>query len=96
MQPADEQRPARPRALVVHAHPSESSFNHHLAQVTFDALSAGHDTELLDLYRLGFQPEMSLEEHRHYHGDSPIVDPMVADHVESAATDGDEHDEGGE
>lgn len=83
MHPADEQGTARPRALVVHAHPSQWSFSHHLARVTVDALSAGHDTELIDLYRLGFQPEMSLEEHQRYHGDAPIVDPMVASHVES-------------
>lgn len=71
----------RPRALVVHAHPSTESFNHHLAHVTVNALSTSHDTELLDLYRLGFTPEMTLEERRRYHGDEPIVDPMVAEHA---------------
>ncbi len=73
----------RPRALVVHAHPSPTSFNHHLAHVTVEALSARHDTELIDLYRIGFQPEMTLEEHGRYHSGAPIVDPMVATHVES-------------
>ena len=86
MQPADEQGSARPRALVVHAHPSPTSFNHHLAEVTVDALSANYDTELIDLYRIGFEPEMTLEEHRRYHGADPIVDLMVASHVESVLT----------
>lgn len=75
--------PGRPRALVIHAHPSTASFNHHLAHVTVDALSTSHDVELLDLYRIGFTPEMTLEEHHRYHSGDPIVDPMVAAHVES-------------
>ncbi len=81
MQP-HEGRTVRPRALVVHAHPSTESFNHHLAQVTVDALSTNHDTESLDLYRIGFTPEMTLEEWRRYRGEEPIVDPMVAEHVD--------------
>ncbi len=83
MQPADGPGSARPRALVVHAHPSPTSFNHHLAQVTVDALSSNYETELIDLYRIGFRPEMTLEEHRRYHSEEPIADPMVAAHVES-------------
>jgi len=83
MQPRHGAGAARPRALVVYAHPSPTSFNHHLAQVTVDALSAGHETELIDLYRIGFQPEMTLEEHGRYHSDDPILDPMVSNHVES-------------
>ena len=83
MQPTDGRGSARPRALVVHAHPSERSFNHHLAQVTVEALSVNHETELIDLYRLGFRPEMTLEEHQRYHSNEPIVDSMVAGHVES-------------
>ena len=59
MEPATGQGSARPPALVVHAHPSPNSFNHHLAHVTVDALSASHETELLDLYRIGFRPEMT-------------------------------------
>ena len=82
MRPTDG-RDARPRALVVHAHPSRRSFNHHLAQVTVEALSVDHEIELIDLYRLGFQPEMSQEEHQRYHSDEPVVDPMVASHAES-------------
>ncbi len=78
-----DQLPVRPRALVVHAHPSATSFNHHLAQVTVDALSVNHDTQLIDLYRIGFTPEMTLEEHRRYHSSDPIVDPTVTAHVES-------------
>jgi putative NADPH-quinone reductase len=72
----------RPRALVVHAHPSTDSFNHHLAMTTVSALSNTHRTELIDLYRVGFVPEMTLEEHGRYHGPDPIVDPLVASHAE--------------
>ena len=83
MQPATDRDGARPLALVVHAHPSTTSFNHHLAQTTVNALSVSHDTELIDLYRIGFRPEMTLEEHRRYHSDEPITDPTVTAHVES-------------
>jgi putative NADPH-quinone reductase len=82
MEPATDRDAARPRALVVHAHPSSTSFNHHLAQTTVNALSVNHDTELIDLYRIGFTPEMTLDEHRRYHSGRPIIDPTVAAHAE--------------
>ncbi len=72
----------RPRALVIHAHPSTESFNHHLATTTVEALSVGHDTELIDLYRCGFRPEMTLAEHRAYHSERPVTDPIVASHID--------------
>ncbi len=73
---------SRPRALVVHAHPSTESFNHHLAETTAEALATSHATDVIDLYRSGFRPEMTLAEYRSYHGPSPVVDPIVADHIE--------------
>jgi putative NADPH-quinone reductase len=37
---------------------------------------------MLDLYRCGFRPEMTLAEHRAYPGASPVLDPIVARHVD--------------
>jgi putative NADPH-quinone reductase len=83
MEPAEARDSRTRRAVVVHAHPSTASFNHHLARVTVDALAVTHQTQLIDLYRVGFQPEMTTEEHRRYHSEDPIVDPIVSTHVES-------------
>ena len=40
--------------------------------------AAGHEVIVLDLYALGFRAAMTPEEREAYHGDSPILDPMVA------------------
>lgn len=70
------------RAAVVTAHPSTDSFCHELAGRAISGLrAAGHDVELLDLYRLGFRPAMSEQERRAYHGEQPIVDPVIAEHA---------------
>lgn len=70
-------------ALVVSCHPGEDSFTAHLAEQTVAALGrAGHDVTHLDLYRLGFRTAMSTEERLAYHGDEPVLDPMVAEHIE--------------
>jgi putative NADPH-quinone reductase len=68
--------------VVVLAHPNEDSFNHAVASRVCDTLRAhGHHVDLLDLYALGFRAAMSAEEHSAYHGDEPLVDPMVAEHA---------------
>lgn len=38
---------------------------------------------MLDLYALGFQPAMTDEERHAYHGDEPVLDPLVAQSVEA-------------
>jgi putative NADPH-quinone reductase len=69
--------------LVVCAHPHEDSFNPALtAAVERGCRRAGHHVTTLDLYALGFSAAMSTAEHRAYHGDHPLVDPMVAEHAE--------------
>jgi putative NADPH-quinone reductase len=69
-------------ALVVVAHPSTESFCHALATRAASGLSAaGHDVVVVDLYALGVRPHMSAEEHHAYHGDSPILDPLIAEHA---------------
>jgi putative NADPH-quinone reductase len=69
-------------ALVVVAHPSPDSYCRALAARAEAGLAAaGHEVIVLDLYDLGFQAAMTSEEREAYHGDSPILDPMVAAHA---------------
>ena len=71
------------KALVVLAHPNADSFNHALAAAAADTLRAnGHDVHLLDLYALGVRAAMGPEERHAYHGDQPILDPLIAEHAE--------------
>jgi putative NADPH-quinone reductase len=75
------------RAVVVVAHPCTDSFCHALADRAVAGLRrAGHDVVVLDLYGEGFRPAMSADERRAYHGDTPILDEMVARHAEAVAT----------
>jgi putative NADPH-quinone reductase len=53
-----------------------------LARRAADSLqAAGRDVVVLDLEELDFGAIMSPEEHRAYHTDQPILDPMVAEHA---------------
>ncbi len=70
-------------AAVVVAHPRDDSYAGFLAARAVTGLqAAGHTVEVLDLYRLGFQTAMSPAERIAYHGDDPILDPMVAHHAD--------------
>jgi NAD(P)H dehydrogenase (quinone) len=70
-------------ALVVVAHPSTDSFCQELAARTVTGLrAAAHDVVVLDLYAEGFRVALTAEERLAYHGDEPIVDPMVARHAD--------------
>lgn len=42
----------------------------------------GHEVHTIDLYAEGFAPAMSRAERCAYHSDSPVLDPLVARHVE--------------
>jgi putative NADPH-quinone reductase len=69
-------------ALVVVAHPAADSYCHALAARARSGLAAaGHEVVVLDLYAQGFVAAMSAAERHAYHGDRPIVDPLVADHA---------------
>jgi len=69
-------------ALVVVAHPSTESYCHALAARAAAGLTAaGHDVTVVDLYELGVRPAMSAEERHAYHGDQPILDPMIDEHA---------------
>lgn len=52
-----------------------------LAAAAVRGLAGRRETRLLDLPALGFEVAMSAAEHRAYHGDHPILDPMVAEHA---------------
>ena len=70
------------RALLVVAHPSADSYCHAVAsRAEAGLVAAGHEVAVLDLYALGVRPEMSAEERDEYHGESPIVDPLIAEHA---------------
>jgi NAD(P)H dehydrogenase (quinone) len=69
-------------AVVVAAHPTPDSFCHALAARAASGLrAAGHEVAVMDLYRDGFQAAMNAEERRAYDGDTPILDPLVADYA---------------
>ena len=68
--------------LVVCAHPDEGSFSHAItAAVEKGCARAGHHPTTLDLYALEFAAAMSRDEYRAYHGEQPLLDPMVAEHA---------------
>ncbi|HUS41894.1 MAG TPA: NAD(P)H-dependent oxidoreductase [Ilumatobacteraceae bacterium] len=69
-------------ALIIVAHPSTDSYCHDLAAAAEAGLrAADHEVVVLDLYALGFQVAMTAAEREAYHGDAPILDPMVAEHA---------------
>lgn len=69
-------------ALVVVAHPSADSYCHALAaRATAGLTAAGHHVTVVDLYALGVRPAMSAEERHAYHGDQPILDPLIEEHA---------------
>lgn len=56
------------RILVVYAHPCEESFAAAVRDRALAALQqAGHETRLIDLYAIGFDPVLSAEGRRSYH-----------------------------
>lgn len=67
---------------VVVAHPVTDSYCHALADRAVSGLrAAGHEVEVLDLYTAGFRVAMSADERAAYHGDEPILDPLVAEYA---------------
>ncbi len=67
------------KTVVVVTHPNPDSFTHAAAAAAVRGLErAGHDVTVLDLYAMEFQPAMTHDERHAYHGDQPILDPLVA------------------
>lgn len=73
------------RCLVVHAHPDPDSYSTALRSRAVDALEAvGHEVEVIDLYGIGYEPNLSPAEHERYDtiaDDHP--DPVVTTHIEA-------------
>jgi putative NADPH-quinone reductase len=67
---------------VILAHPCADSLGAALAAAAVEGLRrGGAHVDLLDLYGINFQPVMSPQERRNYLSNSPISDPMVAEHA---------------
>lgn len=61
-------------ALVVFTHPKPDSSAHELLTATVDGLTAaGHDVNVVDLYRDNFEAALSHEEWRAYSTPTPVV-----------------------
>lgn len=68
--------------VVVLAHPRPESLAHAVAQRAAQTLgSSGHRVHLLDLYALAFGPAMAPAEREAYHSDTPLLDPLAAEHA---------------
>lgn len=73
-------------ALVIVANPNPESFTHAIAARVVAGLEAGgHRVVQHDLYAEGFRAAMSPEERHAYHGDDPVLDPLVATHIADLA-----------
>ena len=80
---ADHAKMSPVHAAVIVAHPCADSLTHALAERARTGLTAaGHDVTTVDLYALGFGAAMTPTERERYHGDDPIVDPLVAEQAE--------------
>jgi NAD(P)H dehydrogenase (quinone) len=71
------------RVLVVYCHPVPESFCASVRDTALAALAAGgHETRLIDLYAMDYDPVMRADERRRYNDQSP-ADPALAPHVEA-------------
>jgi putative NADPH-quinone reductase len=71
------------RVLVIQAHPVADSFNAALLGAAVGALqTGGHEVRSHQLYAEGFTAAMTSEERHAYHGEQPILDPLVARHAD--------------
>jgi NAD(P)H dehydrogenase (quinone) len=69
------------RALVVYCHPLADSFNAAVRDRALKGLeSAGHETRVLDLYAMGFDPVLSAQGRRDYHTEG-LNEVEVAEHL---------------
>lgn len=74
-------------AVVVVAHPCADSLTHAAAARAEAGLhAAGYEVAVLDLYAVGFRAAMNDTERTAYHGDSPLLDPLAAEHARLVRT----------
>jgi NAD(P)H dehydrogenase (quinone) len=70
-------------AVVLVAHPCADSLTHAAAARAEAGLhAAGYDVTVLDLYAVGFRAAMSDTERQAYHGETPLLDPLAAEHAQ--------------
>ena len=70
------------KALIVLAHPAETSLSRLFAQIAHDDLTArGFDCDLLDLHARGFQPVLTADERRRYYAPDSSW-PEIAEHAD--------------
>jgi len=71
------------KLFIVYAHPSEDSFTYHVKNSFIKGLEvAGHSYILSDLYKMGFNTDMSEGEYlreSNYRADLPISDDVLAE-----------------
>jgi putative NADPH-quinone reductase len=71
------------RVLLVYVHPCPESFNAAILARAVETLHAGgHETRVLDLYAMGFDPVMGAQERRGYHtpgeNEAPVAEHLAA------------------
>ncbi|MFP4449525.1 NAD(P)H-dependent oxidoreductase [Rhodosalinus sp.] len=72
------------RVLIVFCHPSEQSFGAALfAKARCALLDAGHEVQVIDLYREGFDPVLSPEDWHAYLSDTDSLIARVQGHVDA-------------
>lgn len=70
------------RALVIYSHPVPESFNAAVRDTVMETLNAaGHETRLLDLHAMGFDPVLGTDERRRYH-DAGVNEDPVREHLD--------------
>ena len=69
--------------FIVYAHPSEDSFTRHVRDSFINGLEdAGHSYVISDLYKMGFQTDMSETEYlreANYNKEAPLPDDVIAE-----------------
>jgi len=77
--------------FIVYAHPSEDSFTKCVRESFIKGLeTAGHTYVLSDLYKMGFQTDMSEDEYlreANYNLDAPLPDDVIAEQNKINASD---------
>lgn len=77
------------RVLVVWAHPLEGSFSAVLCKTAVEALTAaGHQVDVWDLYREGFNPVLGPQERRLYHDKARNHQHLIDDIARVQAAEG--------
>ena len=79
------------KAFVVYCHPSEESFTRHVRDAFIQGVSdAGHECIMSDLYKMGFQTDMTEREYlrdAHYQNTPDVAADVLAEQAKINASD---------